>query len=52
MEKPSLELINRLKYYKGLYYLQRNENEKAIELLENSLPIPDKYESNFIRELR
>lgn len=49
IKDESLELINKLKYYKGLYYLEKGENEKAIEHLENSLPIPDKYESNFLR---
>ncbi|WP_046758820.1 response regulator [Kordia jejudonensis] len=41
--------INKLKYYKGLFFLSQGINGRAIERFENSLPINDKYQPNYLR---
>ena len=41
--------INKLKYYKGLFFLSQGINGRAIESFENSLPINDVYQPNYLR---
>ncbi|WP_430409778.1 response regulator [Kordia sp.] len=41
--------INKLKYYKGLFFLSQGINGNAIERFENSLPINDVYQPNYLR---
>ncbi|MCH2194452.1 response regulator [Kordia sp.] len=41
--------INKLKYYRGLFYLSQGINGRAIERFENSLPINDLYQPNYLR---
>ncbi|MFK7748566.1 MAG: response regulator [Kordia sp.] len=41
--------INKLKYYRGLFYLSQGINKRAIERFENSLPIDDPYQPNYLR---
>jgi len=41
--------INKLKYYRGLFYLSQGINNRAIERFENSLPINDLYQANYLR---
>ncbi|WP_420572288.1 response regulator [Kordia sp.] len=41
--------INKLKYYRGLFYLSQGINGRAIERFENSLPINDPYQPNYLR---
>lgn len=41
--------INKLKYYRGLFYLSQGINRRAIERFENSLPINDPYQPNYLR---
>lgn len=41
--------INKLKYYRGIFFLSQGINKRAIEKLENSLPINDKYQPNYLR---
>lgn len=41
--------INKLKYYRGLFYLSQGINGRAIERFENSLPINDIYQPNYLR---
>ncbi|WP_064972160.1 response regulator [Kordia zhangzhouensis] len=45
----SLDDINKLKYYRGLFYLSQGINGRAIERFENSLPINDPYQPNYLR---
>jgi signal transduction histidine kinase/CheY-like chemotaxis protein len=41
--------INKLKYYRGLFFLSQGINKRAIERFENSLPINDAYQPNYLR---
>lgn len=41
--------INKLKYYRGLFFLSQGINGRAIERFENSLPINDVYQPNYLR---
>ncbi|MGH1387053.1 response regulator [Kordia sp.] len=45
----STDDINKLKYYRGLFYLSQGINKRAIERFENSLPINDPYQPNYLR---
>ncbi|WP_245896662.1 ATP-binding protein [Kordia periserrulae] len=45
----SIDDINKLKYYRGLFYLSQGINGRAIERFENSLPINDPYQPNYLR---
>ncbi|WP_298512560.1 response regulator [uncultured Kordia sp.] len=45
----STDDINKLKYYRGLFYLSQGINGRAIERFENSLPINDPYQPNYLR---
>jgi len=45
----STDDINKLKYYRGLFYLSQGINGRAIERFENSLPIHDPYQPNYLR---
>jgi signal transduction histidine kinase/CheY-like chemotaxis protein len=45
----SIDDINKLKYYRGLFYLSQGVNGRAIERFENSLPINDPYQPNYLR---
>ncbi|AXG70038.1 autoinducer 2 sensor kinase/phosphatase LuxQ [Kordia sp. SMS9] len=45
----STDDINKLKYYRGLFYLSQGLNTRAIERFENSLPINDPYQPNYLR---
>lgn len=45
----SIDDINKLKYYRGLFYLSQGINKRAIERFENSLPINDPYQPNYLR---
>ncbi len=48
-EFQSRDDINKLKYYRGLFYLSQGINGRAIERFENSLPINDVYQPNYLR---
>jgi signal transduction histidine kinase len=45
----SADDINKLKYYRGLFYLSQGVNGRAIEHFETSLPINDPYQPNYLR---
>lgn len=45
----STDDINKLKYYRGLFFLSQGINGRAIERFENSLPINDPYQPNYLR---
>ncbi len=45
----STDDMKKLKYYRGLFYLSQGINKRAIERFENSLPINDPYQPNYLR---